>query len=159
MSKENYDTGVPNSCAQDSQSTDFVDKERLPALSDDVPDFSSLGFDHALPTESTSEVPVNEEMPNVDAGLPAEHPSNSGINENENIDEELQVENESQKKRARKKSKKKAGDEEKPARKRKKANDKTDQATEEKPKKFTHSTRQKKRMGEVIVEFCEWKGD
>lgn len=149
--KESCDTGIPNSCAQDSQSTDFVDKERLPALSDDVLDLSSLGFDHALPTESTPEVPVNEEMPNVDVNVPAEQPGSSGINEDENIDTEVQVENESQKKRGRKKSKKKAGDEEKPARKRKKANDKTEQATKEKPKKFPHTTRQKKRMVDKVL--------
>ncbi|XP_019181187.1 PREDICTED: transcription factor TFIIIB component B'' isoform X2 [Ipomoea nil] len=143
--KESCDTGIPNSCAQESLSTDFVDKERLPALSDDVLDLSSLGFDHAPPTESTPEVPVNEEMPNVDVNFPAEQPGSSGINADENIDAEFQVENETQKKKGRKKAKKKAGGEEKPARKRKKA-DKTEQATKEKPKKFSHTTRQKRRM-------------
>nr|GME10099.1 transcription factor TFIIIB component B'' isoform X1 [Ipomoea batatas] len=90
-------------------------------------------------------------MPNVDVNVPAEQPGSSGINEDENIDTEVQVENESQKKRGRKKSKKKAGDEEKPARKRKKANDKTEQATKEKPKKFPHTTRQKKRMVDKVL--------
>ncbi|VFQ66740.1 unnamed protein product [Cuscuta campestris] len=97
-------TGVPNSNAKDSESTDYVGKERLPTCdNNDVNDVSPSGFGDAAPIESAAEIPANEEMPNAD--FPSGSPS---INEDEPIDEEFQVEDESRKKRAQKQSKKQA---------------------------------------------------
>ncbi|VFQ80224.1 unnamed protein product [Cuscuta campestris] len=90
----------------------------------------------------------------------ADFPSGSPkIDEDEHIDEEIQVENESQKKRARKQSKKKTDneeDQENPSVKRKKTKDKTEKVTKEKPKKFAHTTRQKRRtLDKVLLETPE----
>lgn len=68
-------------------------------------------------------------------------------------DEDFLVENGSQGKKVQKKSKKTATKEGKRVRKSKKAVEASDQAANKKPKKFSHSTRQKRRTGKPSG-FC-----
>ncbi|CAH9103622.1 unnamed protein product [Cuscuta europaea] len=155
---ENVETAIPHSNAKDSEYTDLVDKARTPTFdTDDVNNVPSSGFDHTFPTEPTAEVSESEEMPNADEDFLPGHSGSPILNENEDIDEEYQAENESRKKRTRKTSMKQTDDgEENHGKKRKKANDKTGKATKEKVKKFSHSTRQKKRtLDKVLLETPE----
>ncbi|CAH9082155.1 unnamed protein product [Cuscuta epithymum] len=155
---ENVETTIPHSNAKDSEYIDLVDKARIPTFdTDDVSNVPSSGFDHTAPTEPTADVSQSEEIPNSDEDFLPGHSASSVLNENEHSDEEFQAENESRKKRARKTSMKQTDDgEENHGKKRKKANDKTGKATKEKPKKFSHSTRQKKRtLDKVLLETPE----
>lgn len=44
----------------------YAEKDPIPTFQqDDVLDLSSLGFTHTLPTEATSELPLNEESVNL----------------------------------------------------------------------------------------------
>lgn len=86
----------------------------------------------------------------------AEPPTNSVADEDRNSDDEFKVENSSQKKRAPRKSKKSVSENEKPVRMRKKANETGDKSTKEPPKKFSHSTRRKRRCGKFDCIFFEF---
>ncbi|CAK7329662.1 unnamed protein product [Dovyalis caffra] len=87
------------------------------------------------------------------SGLPAEPPSSSVDEEDndyeprgdEESDGEYRVETTSRKKRTSKKTKEPASEKEKPVRKRKRSNDTPEQSTQEPRKKFSHSTRRNKR--------------
>lgn len=92
-----------------------------------------------------------------DDGLDAELPSSYAIDEDEDDnDDEFNVEHASPKRRTSKKSKKPVNESEKPPRKRKKANEAqkhkkaneaSDNPEKEQRKKFSHSTRRKRRFG------------
>lgn len=73
-----------------------------------------------------------------------EHPNDSVTNGN---DEDFLVENDSQGTKVQKKSKKTVTKEGKRVRKSKRTAEASDQAANKKPKKFSHSTRQKRRTG------------
>ncbi|XP_011093303.1 transcription factor TFIIIB component B''-like isoform X1 [Sesamum indicum] len=73
------------SCSLGSQSVppeiSYAEKDFSPTFQqDDVLDLSSLGFTHTLPTEASSELPLNEEsmnlteMTQLDSGIPLECP-------------------------------------------------------------------------------------
>ncbi|KAL0299060.1 UNVERIFIED_CONTAM: hypothetical protein Sradi_6565800, partial [Sesamum radiatum] len=73
------------SCSLGSQSVppeiSYAEKDFSPTFQqDDVLDLSSLGFTHTLPTEASSELPLNEEsmnlteMSQLDSGIPLECP-------------------------------------------------------------------------------------
>ena len=84
---------------------------------------------------------------------PAEPPINSVADEDRNSDDENKVENSSRKKRAPRKSKKSVTENEKPVRKRKNASETGEKSAKEPPKKFSHSTRRKRRCGKFDCLF------
>ncbi|XP_060192327.1 transcription factor TFIIIB component B'' [Lycium barbarum] len=84
-----------------------------------------------------------------------EHP-NDVINGNDDNDEDLLVENDSKGKKGQKKSKKTVTKEGKRVRKSEKTAEASDQAANKKPKKFSHSTRQKRRrVDKALLEAPE----
>ncbi|KAK4347657.1 hypothetical protein RND71_033996 [Anisodus tanguticus] len=85
-----------------------------------------------------------------------EHPNDSVTNGNDDNDEDFLVENDSQGKTVQKKSKKTVTKEGKRVRKCKKTAEASDQPANKKPKKFSHSTRQKRRtVDKALLEAPE----
>lgn len=85
-----------------------------------------------------------------------EHPNDSVTNGNDDNDADFLVENDSQGEKVQKKSKKTVTKEGKRARKSKKTTEASDQAANKKPKKFSHSTRQKRRaVDKALLEAPE----
>lgn len=74
-------------------------------------------------------------------------PPSSTVDEDEGAVDGSKVQNASRNKRAPRKSKKPVTENEKPVRKRKKTNEASDKSNEDPPKKFSHSTRRKRRTG------------
>uniref|UniRef100_F6I0M5 Myb-like domain-containing protein n=1 Tax=Vitis vinifera TaxID=29760 RepID=F6I0M5_VITVI len=104
---------------------------------------------HELVDESEDEARDN-------GAKPAEPPINSVADEDRNRDDECKVKNLSRKKRAPRKSMKSVAENEKPVRKRKNANETGDKSTKEPPKKFSHSTRRKRRcVDKTLLETPE----
>ncbi|RVW48235.1 hypothetical protein CK203_069617 [Vitis vinifera] len=104
---------------------------------------------HELVGESEDEARDN-------GAKPAEPPINSVADEDRNRDDECKVKNLSRKKRAPRKSMKSVAENEKPVRKRKNANETGDKSTKEPPKKFSHSTRRKRRcVDKTLLETPE----
>lgn len=104
---------------------------------------------HELVGESEDEARDN-------GAKPAEPPINSVADEDRNRDDECKVKNLSRKKRAPRKSMKSVAENEKPVRKRKNANETGDKSTKEPPKKFSHSTRRKRRCGTFDCLFSKF---
>ncbi|KAL5788651.1 hypothetical protein ACOSP7_005600 [Xanthoceras sorbifolium] len=84
-------------------------------------------------------------------------PPVSTVGEDESSIDGRKVDSKSKKKKAPRKSKKSDTENEKPVRKRKKANEASDKSTKEGPKKFSHSTRRKRRR--VSKELLETPED
>lgn len=82
---------------------------------------------------------------------PGEGPGNSDVNEDNNS--EYTVEGKSQK--SGRKSKKPATEKEKPVRKREKVNEAPDQSSQEPPKKFSCSTRRRRKLDQTLLETPE----
>ncbi|KAK4433161.1 Transcription factor TFIIIB component B'' [Sesamum alatum] len=85
MHEEIFKATESLSCSLGSQSVppeiSYAEKDFSPTFQqDDVLDLSSLGFTHTLPTEASSELPLNEEsinlmeMTQLDSGIPLESP-------------------------------------------------------------------------------------
>lgn len=92
-------------------------------------------------------VDESEDETHDNEGQPAEPPTDSIADEDRNNDDEYKVENSSQKKRAPRKSKRSNAENEKPVRKRKNANETGETSTKESSRKFSHTTRRKRRCG------------
>ena len=76
-------------------------------------------------------------------------PSTSNRDEEEDSDQEYRADTSKKKKAVRKASERLPGNE-KPVRKRKSAKEASDVSTKEPPKKFSHSTRRRKRIGKYM---------
>ncbi|KAL7251119.1 hypothetical protein ACSBR1_013031 [Camellia fascicularis] len=100
----------------------------------------------------------SEEEANVDGDFSYECPSGSFVDEddNDNDNAEYQGEKEPQKRRAPTKSKKSVPQKEKPVWKHKKVNEEVEKSTKAPHKKFSHSTRRKRRqVNRVLLETPE----
>lgn len=115
---------------------------------------SSRRLRKRIPTREL--VDESEDEARDNGAKPAEPPINSVADEDRNRDDECKVENLSRKKRAPRKSMKSVAENEKPVRKRKNANETGDKSTKEPPKKFSHSTRRKRRcVDKTLLETPE----